>query len=216
MRSCSRSSSDGSGASVRSCADHAAAALCAGCEEGCDPERCLDCPECATAAEDGERGPSCGRGSSAWPTSAGRAGPTSRSSSSPSPASRTTGCARRRGALLFDAIYPPVSAVLGPSSPTTFLLVETLQFAWSGGLPRGLRAVALVTRALGPGPTPLARRAGRPLRGDPAPDRRRLPHRPLPDAGAPGRRLAALAARRPAHGPRATARRHPRRRASGT
>jgi hypothetical protein len=30
-------------------------ALCAGCEEGCDPARCVDCPECAAAADAGER-----------------------------------------------------------------------------------------------------------------------------------------------------------------
>ena len=28
---------------------------CAGCAEGCDPGRCVDCPECATAAEPGDR-----------------------------------------------------------------------------------------------------------------------------------------------------------------
>jgi hypothetical protein len=28
---------------------------CQGCGEGCDPERCVDCPECAVAAEPGER-----------------------------------------------------------------------------------------------------------------------------------------------------------------
>ncbi|HEX7171758.1 MAG TPA: hypothetical protein VF365_04005 [Candidatus Limnocylindria bacterium] len=33
------------------------AELCEGCGEGCDPSRCIDCPECATAAEDGERRP---------------------------------------------------------------------------------------------------------------------------------------------------------------
>jgi hypothetical protein len=31
--------------------------LCAGCAEGCRPERCVDCPECSTAAEDSERRP---------------------------------------------------------------------------------------------------------------------------------------------------------------
>jgi hypothetical protein len=31
------------------------AALCADCEEGCDPDRCIDCPECAVAAAPGER-----------------------------------------------------------------------------------------------------------------------------------------------------------------
>jgi hypothetical protein len=29
--------------------------LCTGCDERCRPDRCVDCPECATAAEDGER-----------------------------------------------------------------------------------------------------------------------------------------------------------------
>ncbi len=29
--------------------------LCAGCEEACDPDRCVDCPECAVAARPGER-----------------------------------------------------------------------------------------------------------------------------------------------------------------
>ena len=32
-----------------------AADVCTGCEEGCDPERCIDCPECAVAAGDDER-----------------------------------------------------------------------------------------------------------------------------------------------------------------
>jgi hypothetical protein len=31
--------------------------VCEGCEEGCDPARCVDCPECAIAAEPGERRP---------------------------------------------------------------------------------------------------------------------------------------------------------------
>ena len=29
--------------------------LCAGCAEACNADRCIDCPECATAADDGER-----------------------------------------------------------------------------------------------------------------------------------------------------------------
>jgi hypothetical protein len=28
---------------------------CAGCTEGCDPDRCMDCPECSVAADPGER-----------------------------------------------------------------------------------------------------------------------------------------------------------------
>jgi len=31
------------------------AEVCDGCEEACDPQRCVDCPECAVAAEPGER-----------------------------------------------------------------------------------------------------------------------------------------------------------------
>jgi len=31
------------------------AAVCKGCTEGCNPARCVDCPECAVAAEPGER-----------------------------------------------------------------------------------------------------------------------------------------------------------------
>jgi hypothetical protein len=30
---------------------------CEGCSEGCDPDHCIDCPECAIAAEPGERRP---------------------------------------------------------------------------------------------------------------------------------------------------------------
>jgi len=32
-------------------------AACEGCSEGCDPARCIDCPECAIVAEAGEREP---------------------------------------------------------------------------------------------------------------------------------------------------------------
>ena len=31
--------------------------VCQGCAEGCDPDRCVDCPECAVAAEPSERRP---------------------------------------------------------------------------------------------------------------------------------------------------------------
>jgi hypothetical protein len=31
--------------------------VCEGCAEGCDPDRCVDCPECSTAGEPGERQP---------------------------------------------------------------------------------------------------------------------------------------------------------------
>ena len=53
--SCSRCSSAGSGASVRSPGARSAASSAPGARRHATPDRCIDCPECATAAEDGER-----------------------------------------------------------------------------------------------------------------------------------------------------------------
>ena len=104
--------------------------LCTACGEGCDPDRCLDCPECSTAAEDGERVAElrpwivglADVGRPAWSDAAfivlALAGVTY-------DGMRETAI----GNALFNAIYPPVSSIFGVSSATTFLLVETLQFA---------------------------------------------------------------------------------------
>ncbi len=66
------------------------------------------------------------------------------------------------GAWLFSAIYGPVSAVLGPTSATTFLLTDTLQLAAVvAGFLGAFVSVAYLTRALGAGSTPLGTIAGR-------------------------------------------------------
>jgi hypothetical protein len=139
--------------------------LCAGCDEGCDPERCLDCPECSTTAEDGERVPElrpwivglADVGHPGWSDVAfivlALAGVTY-------DGMRETAL----GNLLFDAIYPPVSSITGTTSPTTFLLVETLQFATVFGVfLAAFLTIAAVTHALSDGRTrgSLGAQAGR-------------------------------------------------------
>jgi hypothetical protein len=140
------------------------AALCAGCEEACDPERCLDCPECATAAEDGERRPEL-RPWIVGLTEVGRPGWSDVAFIVLALAGVTYDGLRETwgGALLFRAIYPAVSAVLGPTSAATFLLVDTLQLVVVlVAFLAAFAAVAFVTRALGHGPSaPLGQLAGR-------------------------------------------------------
>jgi hypothetical protein len=104
--------------------------LCTACDEGCDPERCLDCPECSTAAEDGERAAEL----RPWIVSladVGRPGWSDAVFIVLALAGVTYDGMRETsiGNVLFDAFYPPVSSILGASSAATFLLVETLQFA---------------------------------------------------------------------------------------
>ena len=140
------------------------AALCAGCGEACDPERCIDCPECATAAEDDERRPEL-RPWIVGLTEVGRPGWSDVAFIVLALAGVTYDGLRETwgGTVLFRTIYPAVSEVLGPASAATFLLVDTLQL--SVVLVTFLTAfvaVAFVTRALGPGPsTPLGPLAGR-------------------------------------------------------
>jgi hypothetical protein len=140
------------------------AALCAGCEEACDPERCLDCPECATAAEDGERRPEL-RPWIVGLTEVGRPGWSDVAFIVLALAGVTYDGLRETwgGALLFRAIYPAVSAVLGPTSAATFLLVDTLQLVVVlVAFLAAFAAVAFVTRALGHGPSAaLGQLAGR-------------------------------------------------------
>ena len=104
--------------------------LCAACDEACDPERCLDCPECSTAAEDGERTAEL-RPWFVGLTDVGRPGWSDAVFIVMALAGVTYDGMRETsiGNVLFDALYPPVSSVLGASSAATFLLVETLQFA---------------------------------------------------------------------------------------
>ena len=104
--------------------------LCEGCDEHCDPARCLDCPECSTAAEDGERAPElrpwivglADVGRPGWSDSAiivlALAGVTY-------DGMQETAI----GSFLFNALYTPIASILDPTSAGTFLLVETLQLA---------------------------------------------------------------------------------------
>jgi hypothetical protein len=103
--------------------------LCAGCDEGCDPGRCLDCPECSVAAEDRERGAAL-RPWVVGLTDVGHPGPSDLTFIVLALAGVTYDGMRETaiGGFLFDVIYPPVSSLLGTAS-STFLLVETLQFA---------------------------------------------------------------------------------------
>ena len=140
------------------------AALCAECEEACDPERCLDCPECATAAEDDERRPEL-RPWITGLTEVGRPGWSDVAFIVLALAGVTYDGLRETwgGTVLFQAIYPAVSGVLGPASAATFLLVDTLQLGVV--LATFLAAFVLVMlgiRALGPGKSaPLGALAGR-------------------------------------------------------
>ena len=127
------------------------ARLCEGCGEGCDRDRCLDCPECGVAAEDGDRRPEL----RSW-----LVGLTHHSRPGWSDvvfivlvlAGVTYDGLRETaiGAFLFDALYPPVSALTGTTSATTFLVVETLQaVAVLALFLAAFVTVALATRTLG-------------------------------------------------------------------
>lgn len=124
--------------------------LCNGCEESCDPDRCLDCRECSTAAEDGERAPEL-RPWIIGLVDAGRAGWSDAVFIVVLLAGVTYDGMRETaiGNVLFDAIYPPVSSMLGATSPTTFLMVETLQLATVVGVfLAAFVAIAAATHAL--------------------------------------------------------------------
>jgi hypothetical protein len=106
------------------------AELCGACDEGCDPDRCLDCPECSTAAEDGERVAEL-RPWIVGLADVGRPGWSDAAFIVLALSGVTYDGMRETaiGNVLFNALYPPVSSILGVSSAATFLLVETLQFA---------------------------------------------------------------------------------------
>ncbi|MGH2418308.1 MAG: hypothetical protein ACRDFY_08250 [Candidatus Limnocylindria bacterium] len=133
--------------------------LCGGCGESCDPQRCRDCPECAVAADDDERRP----GLRPWVvglTDVARPGWSDAAFIVLALAGVTyDGMAETAaGATLFNVIYPVVSAVLGPTSAVTFLLVETLELgAVLGALLLAFVTVVAATRVLS------GRRAAQPL-----------------------------------------------------
>ena len=125
-------------------------ALCQGCTEECDPAWCLDCPECAVAAEDHERTP----GLRPWVTGLTdvvRAGWSDAAfivlalAGVSYDGMRETGF----GAALLDTLLPPVQSVFGITG-TTFLVVETIALALVfGAFWLAFLAVVSATHALG-------------------------------------------------------------------
>ena len=103
--------------------------LCSGCGEGCDPDRCIDCPECATAAEDGERQP----GWRMWLvglTGVTRAGWSDATFIILALAGVTFDGLRETafGGALLEAILPAATDAFGITL-TAFLLADTIAFA---------------------------------------------------------------------------------------
>jgi hypothetical protein len=104
----------------------ASAELCDGCGEGCDPSRCIDCPECATAAEDGERRPIL-RPWIAGLTDVARAGWSDAAFIVLALAGVSYDGLQETafGATLLTLLLPPVQDLFGLTS-TTFLVLDTL------------------------------------------------------------------------------------------
>jgi hypothetical protein len=138
--------------------------LCEGCDERCDPDGCVDCPECAVAAEDGNRRPEL----RLWIVGlheVGRPGWSDVAFIVTVLAGVTYDGLRETaaGATAFNVIYPVVGAVFGPSSALTFQVVEIIQLlaiilAFVGAF----IAVARASRWLGGGrPGPFGEMAGR-------------------------------------------------------
>jgi hypothetical protein len=104
-------------------------ALCDGCGEGCDPRRCVDCPECAVAADDTERAPEL-RPWTVGLTEVRRAGWSDAAFIVLALAGVSYDGMRETafGAELVGALLPPVQGLFGITG-TTFLVVDTLAFA---------------------------------------------------------------------------------------
>ena len=103
--------------------------LCATCDETCDAERCIDCPECSTAADDGERR-TVQRPWFAGLTDVPNAGWSDAVFIVLALAGVTYDGLRETalGATLLETLLPPISDVFGITA-TAFLLVDTTAFA---------------------------------------------------------------------------------------
>ena len=103
--------------------------LCAGCGEACNPARCVDCPECAAAADDDERRPEL-RPWIVGLTEVTRAGWSDAAFIVLALAGVSFDGLQETafGAALLSALLPPIQALFGLTG-TTFLLLDTLAFA---------------------------------------------------------------------------------------
>jgi hypothetical protein len=103
--------------------------LCHGCGEECDPARCIDCPECAAAADDTERAAEL-RPWAVGLTEVRRAGWSDATFIVLALAGVSYDGMRETafGATLLSTLLPPVQGLLGVSGGA-FLLVDTLAFA---------------------------------------------------------------------------------------
>jgi hypothetical protein len=105
------------------------ATVCEGCREGCNPARCVDCPECSAAADDDERRTEL-RPWIAGLTEVDRAGWSDAAFIVLALAGVSfDGMGETAfGARLLNLVQPPVIELLGPTG-TAFLLADTLIFA---------------------------------------------------------------------------------------
>lgn len=126
--------------------------LCEGCAEGCNPARCLDCPECAAAADDGERAP----GFRSWfqgLTEVRRAGWSDAAFIILVLAGVTYDGVRETafGAAILEWLLPPAISLFG-STLTAFLLVDTVAFGLLvGAFLAAFATIRWLTKLLGGG-----------------------------------------------------------------
>ena len=127
--------------------------LCEGCGDACDPDGCVDCPECSVAAEDDDRRPEL----RPWIIGlheVGRPGWSDAAFIVIVLAGVTYDGLRETvaGTTAFNVIYPIVGTALGPSSAMTFQLVEVIQLmAIIMAFVGAFIAVAWASRQLGGG-----------------------------------------------------------------
>ena len=138
-------------------------ALCAECGERCDPARCIDCPECATTAADGERHAEL-RSWVVGLTEVRRPGWSDAAFIVLALAGVSYDGLRETAAAaeLLSFLLPLVESVFGLTL-TAFLLVETLSFAFVfAGFLAAFTLIVALTLALGSrgSPAPFGRTAG--------------------------------------------------------
>jgi hypothetical protein len=139
------------------------AELCVGCGEECDPTRCVDCPECAVAADDSERRPEL-RPWIAGLTEVTRAGWSDAAFIVLALAGVSFDGLQETafGAALLSWLLPPVQALFGLTG-TTFLVLDTLALVFVAlAFGAAFTVIVLATHALADPSRrrPLSRTAG--------------------------------------------------------